>query len=187
MQGPGHPLTPARARVVVPAAGAPLGSGLDEPGLRQCASSDARAVAPAPNRHPLAPSLGQPGSDLRRPADESCETVEASPGLPRGRAPRSTLRKLVFLRSAPQAGYIVLLRWTGEVAAGLPSPGLWPRPVPASRPGRLEAAPERGEWRRGKPASRPSSEALSPGPRAKAPLGVGEGQKGPYPLRSGPR
>ncbi|CAM9481436.1 unnamed protein product, partial [Rangifer tarandus platyrhynchus] len=65
--------------------------------------------------------------------------------------------------------------------------GLWPRPVPASLPGRLEAAQERGEWRRGKSAFRPSSEALSPDPRAKAPLGVGEGQKGPYPLRSGPR
>ena len=152
---------------MAPAAGASLGSELDEPGLRQCASSDARAVAPAPNRLPLSPSLSQPGSDLRRPADESCETVEASPGLPRGRAPRSTLRKLVFLRSEPQAGYIVLLRWTGEVAAGLPSP-------PDS--GRCQSQlPAPGGWRRlgsagsGGGGSLPFAPPLRPCPRAPEP------------------
>lgn len=106
-------------------------------GLRQCASSDARAVARprTPPPRPLPP--GQPGSDLRRPADER-EKVEASPGLPGGRAPRSLSPKLVFLRSEPQAGYHRPLKvdWgklrpaspppdSGRGQSRLPAPGGW--------------------------------------------------------------
>ena len=141
-----------------------------------------------PNRLPLAPSFGQPGSDLRRRAGEGCETVEEPPGLPRARAPRSTLRKLVFLRSAPRAGYIVLLRWTGEVAAGLPSPPDSGRgQSPASRRGRLEAAKERGSEGRGSLPFAPPQWPCPCAPKPKAPLGVGEGQRGPDSFRAGPR
>lgn len=102
----------------------------------------------------------------------------APPGLPRGQGPRSTLRKLVFLRSAPRAGYIVLLRWTGEVAADLLplASGLGAAVSPCFPPAgeRLEAAREWG-WRgdgAGGVCLLPLPEWPCPwAPKPKAPLG----------------
>ncbi|XP_078227067.1 uncharacterized protein LOC128931969 [Callithrix jacchus] len=88
--------------------------------LRQCASSGARAARPRPRPVPLCPSLSLPGSDLRGP--RGLEGTGSAAGAAQRPGPCSTLRKLVFLRSARRAGYIVFLRWTGEVAADLPSP-----------------------------------------------------------------
>lgn len=81
----------------------------------------------APRAAPPASALREPALPVRVPASRSdlrrraqgCQAVEAPLPLPRG-WPRTTLRKLVFLRSARRAGYLVLLRWTGEVAADRP-------------------------------------------------------------------
>lgn len=158
-KGPGF-LIPSRARAVALAAGAQLGSTGTAGAPTMCQFRRPRG-GPGREPPPLAPSLGQPGSDPGRPADESWQKVEASPGLPWGRAPRSTLRKLVFLRSEPQAGYIVLLRWTGEA-----------RPAPLTS-GTLAAAspgfPPRGGRRRlgsagsgGRGTARPSPPLAAP-------------------------
>lgn len=96
-------------------------------------------------------------------------------GAARRPGPRATLRKLVFLRSARLAGYIVLLRWTGEVAAGLPAPR-----TRASRGRRLGAA---AEWA-GDGLPEGGSFALPtwpcpPVPKPKPLLREGAGQRGP--------
>lgn len=91
----------------------------------------------APRAAPPASALREPAQPVRVPASRSdlrrraqgCQAVEAPLPLPRG-WPRSTLRKLVFLRSAPRAGYSVLLRWTGEVAADCH----WPRSLTLASP-----------------------------------------------------
>ncbi|XP_032150778.1 uncharacterized protein LOC116562624 [Sapajus apella] len=158
--------------------------------LRQCASSGARAARPQPRPVPLCPSLSLPGSDLRRP--RGLEGTGSAAGAAERPGPRSTLRKLVFLRSAPRAGYIVFLRWTGEVAANLPSPpdSGRARLVPAARWREAGGGEGVGEWRRGGGGCLPLPLPKRPCPCAQSwtpLLGVGAGRRGPDPFRAGPR
>ncbi|XP_044911034.1 mucin-1-like [Felis catus] len=116
-----RPRLPRRAR----AASSPGSGPRERPGTGRaagCNTVPVRAPARRPPGSPVPGPLSAPSARRARTcaAGDGWEAVGAPPGLPRGRGPRSTLRKLVFLRSAPRAGYIVLLRWTGEVATDLP-------------------------------------------------------------------
>ena len=132
-RGPG---TPARAQAAAPAGGAPLGSGLDpEPGLRRCASSEARVAAPDPEPPPPRPLLRPAGLGPAPPGRRGLRDGGRAAGAAQSPGPSLHFAQTCFSKvsAASRLHRPLKVDW-GSCGRPPLASGLRPRPVPRFPP-----------------------------------------------------